>query len=100
MKRIQKRRKNNARKECIIISVIVVGILLLVYLLTPTYVEHYQIAKVHPGSTLTTMIYRTDIKSSKIDIQQSVHRTIVENKLDGATIYPGQQLNLVVVYRK
>ena len=100
MKRIQKRRKNNARKVCIIIGVIVIGILLLTYLLTPTYVEHYQVAKVHPGSTLTAMIYNTDIESSKIDIQQSVHRTIVENKLDGALIYPGQELNLVVVYRK
>lgn len=100
MKRIQKRRKSNVRKEYIIISTIVVSILLLIYLLTPNYTEHHQIAKVHPGSTLTTMIYSTNIESSKIDIQQSIHKTVIENKLDGALIYPGQELNLVVVYRK
>ena len=100
MKGIQKRRKSNVRKEYIIISTVVVSILLLIYLLIPNYTEHHQIAKVHPGSTLTTMIYSTDIESSKIDIQQSIHKTIVENKLDGALIYPGQELNLVVVYRK
>ena len=100
MKRIQKRRKSNARKEYIIIGTVVVSILLLIYLLTPSYAERYQIAKVHPGATLTTMIYNTDIESDRIDIQQSIHKTIVENKLDGALIYPGQELNLVVVYRK
>ena len=100
MKRIQKRRKNSVRKEYIVISTVVVSILLLIYLLIPSYAEHHQIARVHPGSTLTTMIYSTDIESSKIDIQQSIHKTVVENKLDGALIYPGQELNLVVVYRK
>ena len=100
MKRIQKRRKSNVRKEYIVIGTVVVSILLLIYLLTPNYTEHYQIVKVHPGATLTAMIYSTDIESSKIDIQQSIHKTIVENKLDGALIYPGQELNLVVVYRK
>ena len=100
MKRIQKRRKGNAKRERVVIGTVIVSILLLIYLLTPSYAEHYQIAKVHPGSTLTTMIYSTNIESSKIDIQQSIHKTITENKLDGALIHPGQELNLVVVYRK
>ena len=100
MKRIQKRRKNNVQKEYIVISAIIVSILLLEYLLTPPYVEHHQIAKVYPGDTLTAMIYSTNIESNKIDIQQSIHKTIVKNKLDGALIHPGQKLNLVVVYRK
>lgn len=100
MKRIQKRKKRNVRKEYIVISVIIVSILLFIYLLIPSYAEHHQIAKVYPGATLTTMIYSTDIESDRIDIQQSIHKTIIENKLDGALIYPGQELNLVVVYRK